>query len=293
MTEVSAASSTSAGSHVEARESLPSTTVAGRRLDSVNSTAMHSALPEYPSPGSVPVAMAPPTMFGGHSALRAASPGSVSSLKTYRRTSAAQGSPRMVSHIQQTIESSVDRNTEVLQGQPLPRIVPLERGDARLLPANSSALLTDPTTLRRRTNPQHGFRRTNQIPAPFLRQESSISSKASSIVSSLSSGASTTSSVYKSADPLEDGISQRFLPPLSPADLKFLRGSACGDSGGQLIYPSLVNQSNSAYTLPPPLNSFQSPLKSSTSSGKQRKLFVHPFACISFRSDSFSCDKPR
>ena len=250
---------------------------------------MHPALPEYPSSGSVPVSMAPPTMIGGHSALRAASPGSISSLKTYRGTSATQGSPRMVSHIQPTIESSVDRNTEVSQAQPLPRIVPLERRDTRVLPANSSALLTDPTTLRGRTSPQHGFRRTTQIPALFLRQESSISSKSSSIASSLASGASTSSSVYKSATPLEDGRSQRFLPPLSPADLKPVRGSAYGDSGGQSIYPTLVNQSNSAYTLPPPLNS---PFLSSPLSGKQRESFVHPFACVDFRSDSFSCDKP-
>ncbi|MCJ1428713.1 hypothetical protein MMC29_006624 [Sticta canariensis] len=261
-TEVSTASSTSAGSQVDATESLPSTTVAGRRLNSVISMAMHPSIPEYPSSGSVPVSMAPPTLFGGHSALRAASPGSISSLKTYRGTSAAQGSPRMVSHIQPTIESSVDRNTEVSQAQPLPRIVSLERRDTRMLPANSSALLTDPTTLVGRTSPQHGFRRTTQIPALLLRQEST-SSKSSSIASSLSSGASTSSSVYKPVTPHEDGRSQRFLPPLSPADLKPVRGSAYGDSGGQSIYPPFVNQSNSAYTLPPPLNS---PFLSSPSS---------------------------
>lgn len=263
-TEVSTASSTSAGSQAEAPEPLSSTTVAGRSIDTVNTVRMHQALPEYSSPGCVPVSMAPPTMFGGHSsALRAASPGSISSMKTYRRSSMAQESSGMASHIQPSIENSVDRNAEVLQGQPLPRIVPLEARDTRMLPANSSALLTDPSALRGRTSPQHSFRRTNQIPAPFLRQESSISSKSSSIASSLSSVASTTSSGYKPATTLEERRSQRFLPPLSPVDLKSVRGSAYGDSGGQSIYPSLVSNSSSAYTLPPPLNS---PFLSSPSS---------------------------
>lgn len=239
---------------------------------------IHHAIPEYPSPGSVPVSMAPPTMFGGHSStLPAASPGSMSILKTYRRTSTASGSPRPVSHIQPSMEHSVDRTAEVLQGQPLPRIVPLENRHTRMSLANSSALMIDPTALRGRTSPQHSFRRVSQIPAPLLRQESSISSKSSSIASSLSSGASTTSSVYKPATPLEEGRSQRFLPPLSPVDLKTARGSAYGDSGGQSMYPLLVNQSNSAYTLPPPLNS---PFLSSPSSGKQRGFCIHPPACL-------------
>lgn len=246
---------------------------------------MHPTLPEYPSPGSVPVTMAPPTMFGVHSsALRATSPGSVSSLNAYCRTSTTQGSPRVVPHIQPSIEHSIDRHAEVLQGQPLPRIV---SRDTRRLPASSSTLLTDPTALRGRNSPQHSFPRINQAPAPFLRQESSMSSNSSSIASSLSSSAST-SSVYKAPTPLEEGRSQRLLPPLSPVDLKPVRGSAYGDSGGQSIYPSLVSQSSSAYTLPSPL---KSPFLSSPSSGKPHELFIHPPACMDFMSGSFSCHK--
>lgn len=245
---------------------------------------MHPTIPEYPSPGSVPVSMAPPTMFNGHpSALRTTSPGSIASVKAYRRSSATQGSSRVVSHIQSSIEHAIDRNAEVLQGQPLPRIVPLESRDTRMIHSNASALRTDPSALRGCTSPQHSYRRINQIPAPFLRQESSISSQASSITSSLSSGASTTSSIYQPAAPLEEGRSQRFLPPLSPVDLKPVRGSAYGDSGGPSIYPSLVTQSSTAYTLPPPLNS---PFASSPSSGKQRRLFIHSSTRMGLVSDS-------
>lgn len=200
----------------------------------------------------------------------------------------AQKSPGMASHIQPSIENSVDRNAEVLQGQPLPRIVPLETRATRMLPANSSALITDPSALRGRTSPQHSFRRTNQISAPFHRQESSISSNSSSIASSLSSGASTTSSGYKRATTLEERRSQRFLPPLSPVGLESVRGSAYGDSGVQSIYPSLVSNSSSAYTLPPPLNS---PFLSSPSSGKQHEFSIHPPICMDFISGSFSYDQ--
>lgn len=230
---------------------------------------MHSALPGYSSPGSVPASMAPPTIFGGHpSALRAASPGSISSLNAFRRTSMTQVSPRVVPHIQPSMENSIDRNADVLQSQPLPRIVPLESRDTRLLPASSSVLLTDPTALRGRTSPQHSFGRKNQISAPF-HQDSSISSKSSSIASSLSSGASSASSILKPATPFQESRSQRRLPLLSPVDLKPVRGSAYRDVSGQSMYPSLVSQSSPAYspaeTLPPPLNS---PFLSSPSSGK-------------------------
>lgn len=211
--------------------------------------------------------------------MRAASPGSISSLKAYHRTPTAQGSPRVASHIHPSSESPVDRNAEVLQGQPLPRIVPLEGRDTRMLPAHSPTLLTDPMARRGRTSPQHSFRPMGQAPVPYLRQESSMSSQSSSIASSLSSGASTSSSVYKPASPLEEGRSRRFLPPLSPVDYKSVRGSAYGDSGGQSMYPLLVNQSSSAYTLPPPLNS---PFLSSPSSGQQCEFLFHPFCVHGF-----------
>lgn len=226
---------------------------------------------EHSSPGSGTVSMAPPTNFGGHSStLGATSPGSLSPLGAIRRDSMAQGSPLSSSHVQPSIETSFERNTELMPSYGFPRIVPLERRESRMLPSNASEL-TDPKALRGRSSPHHSSRRSNRIPVSLLHQDSSVSSHSSSSVSSnLSSGGTTGDSAYTPATPFEEGRSQRSLPPLSTVGLTPILSPHYADSSGQAMHTPLGSQMSSAYTLPPPLNS---PFLSSPSSpGKQHAV---------------------
>lgn len=265
----STGNSPSAESLAEVLDSSPGTTVTGRGLDSISPMCVLPQTVEQSSLGSVPVSMARPFNFATHASnLGSASPGPLSPLTAIRRDSAAQGSPRTASLVQPSIEIASERNSELLPGHSLPRIVPLERRESRIVHGNSAGMMTDPKALRGRSSPQLSLRRSSRIPGSVTHQDSSVSSKSSSSVSSsISSGATTGTSIYTSASLLEEGRSQRSLPPLSTVGLVPILNSVYAESSGKSMHTPLGSQLNSAYTLPPLLNP---PYISSPSTGKQR-----------------------
>ena len=229
---------------------------------------MHPTKNDQPSSGSVPVTMAPPNMFGNHSSLFAPkSP--IPPLTDTRQEPTLQRSPQLLSQPQPLGENHLDRSTDIMHGHGLPRMIPLDTRDTHMIPSNISALLADPKASRGRISPKHNFRRSSRLPVSFLRQDSSVSSKSSS----LSSGVTPGSSIHTPVILTEEGKSQRSLPPLSTVGLKPILSSAYADAGGPSVYTPLGSQPNSAYTLPPPL---QSQFLSSSSSGKPFH-FVHLF----------------
>lgn len=238
-------------SHVESLEHIPRTGAVGRRRESMSSVCMESTSSfEHPSPDSVPVTMAPPTIYGGRSsAMDARRSGSLSPQTTASKDGGPQLSPRELSQNQTAEEGPLDRNREFLHGHGLPRIVPYENSESHILLRNAPA---DRKVLRDRNSSQHNFAVSNRISTSLLRQESPASSK----TSSLSSGAAPSAS-YTPLTPMEEGRSPISLPSLSAVALG---------------YPSQSTQSkNSPYNLPPTLNS---PYLLSPSSGMNLSFII-------------------
>lgn len=230
---------------------MPRTSIAGRRRESMSSVCMESTSSfEHPSPDCVPVTMAPPATFGSRSsAMDARCSGSLSPRTTASKDSGPQLSPREVSQNQAAEECPLDRNKEFLHGHALPRIVPFEKSESHVLLRNAPA---GPKVLRDRNSSQHNYAAPNRIPPSLLNQDSSTSSK----TSSLSSGAPPSAS-YTPMTPMEEGRSPISLPPLSTVALGYS--------------PQSTQSNNSPYSLPPPLHS---PYLLSPSSGKNLSFMI-------------------
>lgn len=217
----------------------------GRRRESMSSVCMESTSSiGHPSPDSMPVTMAPPTSCSGFSsAMDTRRSESLSPRITASTDHGPQLSPREVIQNQAAEEGQLDRNKDHLHGQGLPRIVPFDNSESHILLRNAP---TDRKVLRDRSNSQHKYTVSNRMPPSLLSQNSSISSKTSSLSSSAQPSAS-----YTPLTPMEEGRSPISLPPLSTVALG---------------YSSLSTQgNNSPYNLPPRLHS---PFHLSPSSGK-------------------------
>lgn len=230
---------------------MPRTDVAGRRRESISSVCMESTNAfEHSSLDCVPVTMPPPNIFGSRStAMDAQHSGSLSPQTTASRDSGLQLSPREASQIQTAEEAPLDRNKEFLNGHTFPRILAFESREAHVLLQNAPA---DPKVLRDRTSSRQNFAASSRIPLSMLHQDSSASSK----TSSLSSGAPP-SACYTPMTPMEEGSSPISLPPLSTVALGYS--------------PQSTQSNNSPYSLPPPLHS---PYLLSPSSGKSLTFMI-------------------
>lgn len=233
---------------------MPRTGLAGRRRESMSSVCVESTgLFEHPSPASVPVTMAPPNIFGGRpSAMDARCSGSLSPQTTASRDDGPQASPRELSQNQAAEESPLDRNKELLHGHGLPRIVPFENSESHILLRNAPA---ERKVLRDRNSSQHNFAASHRIPLSLLNQDSSASSK----TSSLSSGAAPSTS-YTPMTPIEEGRTPISLPPLSTVALGYS--------------PQSTQSNNSPFNLPPPLHS---PFLMSPASGKNLSFIIFSY----------------
>lgn len=204
---------------------------------------------EHPSPDNLPVTMAPPTSFSGLSSAMDTWSESLSPQTTASTDYGPQLSPREALQNQAAEEGQLDRNKDHLHGQGLPRIVPFDKSESHILLRNAP---TDEKALRDRSNSQHNFTASNQMPPSLLSHNSSISSKTSSLSSSAQPSAS-----YTPLTPMEEGRSPISLPPLSTVALGYSPISTQGN--------------NSPYNLPPRLHS---PFLLSPASGKNLSSFV-------------------
>lgn len=205
---------------------------------------------EHPSPDGMPVTMAPPTSFSGlSSAMDAWRSESLSPQITASTDHGTPLSPREVLQNQAAEEGQLNRNKDHSHGQGLPRIVPFEHSESRILLRNAP---TRQNVLRDPSNSQHNYTVSNRMPPSLLSQDSSISSKTSSLSSSAQPSAS-----FTPITPMEEGRSPISLPPLSTVTLGYS--------------PLSTQANNSPYNLPPRSHS---PFLLSPSSGKNLSFSV-------------------
>lgn len=198
----------------------------------------------HPSPDNMPVTMAPPTSCNGLScAMEAWRSESLLPQTTASTDHGPPLPPRELFQIQAAEEGQLNRNKDHLHGQGLPRIVPFEHNESHVLLRNAP---TRQNVLRDRSNSQHNFTVSNRMPPSLLNQNSSLSSKTSSLSSNAQQSAS-----YTPMTPMEEGRSPISLPPLSTVTLGYSPLSTQGN--------------NSPHNLPP---RSRSPFLLSPSSGK-------------------------
>lgn len=132
--------------------------------------------------------------------------------------------------------------SEASRNPPLPRIVPPERRDVLLVPTQLPPLLGEPGTFRGQANPRPSEK---EFPAPFLRHDTSMSSRGST-KSSRSSSLSTAASSLTPATSIDEAKRHRALPPPPPAFAQPTAGSPYLDPVLPGVHLALATQPSSA-----------------------------------------------